>query len=179
MRACEIFCNFAGKMKIIGFSEIDGEVKMILKGDSSLLVNRKPFFIPDWSTNIRMTPCAVFRVSRLGKAIGTRFAYRYYDAVALGLNIYAADSVAKGDWTRGWAFDSSLPIGKWINIEDNPWKDLLISIDEAIARASEVMTIRQGDMIVIDRKIASRQLEREELICVEQNNEDILYCKIK
>ena len=93
--------------------------------------------------------------------------------------IFAADSVAQGDWTRGWAFDFSLPIGKWIKVEDNPWQDLLINMDEAIARASEVMTIRQGDMIVIDRKVTSRQLEREEVICVEQNNEDILYCKIK
>lgn len=166
-------------MKIIGFSEIDGEVKMVLKGDSSLLVNRKPFFIPDWSEDIRMTPCVVLRVSRLGKSIGARFANRYYDAVALGLNIFAADSVAKGDWTRGWAFDFSLPVGKWINIEDNPWQDLVITMDEAIARASAVMTIRQGDMIVIDRKVAARRLEKEEVICVEQNNEEILYCKIK
>jgi hypothetical protein len=41
------------------------------------------------------------------------------------------------------------------------------------------MTIRQGDMIVIDRKLAARRLEKEEVICVEQNDEEILYCKIK
>jgi 2-keto-4-pentenoate hydratase/2-oxohepta-3-ene-1,7-dioic acid hydratase in catechol pathway len=166
-------------MKIIGFSKIDGEVKMVLKGDSSLLVNRKPFFIPDWSKDIRMTPCVILRISRLGKNIGLRFANRYYDALALGLNIFAADSVAQGDWTRGWAFDFSLPIGKWIKVEDNPWQDLLINMDEAIARASEVMTIRQGDLIFIDCATSSRALEREEIISVEKDTNELLYCKIK
>lgn len=166
-------------MKIICFSNIDNDVKMVLKGDSSLLVNHKPFFIPDWSEDIRMTPCIVLRVSRLGKNIGAAFAHRYYDAVALGLNIYAADWVAKGDSIRGWAFDYSLPLGKWIALEENPWKDLVITMDDAIEQASKVMTIRQGDMIVIDRNIASRQLNKEEVIQIENNGEELLSCKIK
>lgn len=166
-------------MKIICFSKIEGEIKMILKGDSSLLNNKKPFFIPDWSRDVRMTPCVVLRVSRMGKNIGLNFASRYFDAVALGLDIFAADYMSLGDWTRGYAFDFSLPIGQWIDIEDNPWRDLVIEMDEAIEKASEVMTIRQGDLIVIDRDIASRQLNKEELIEVCLNNNEMLYCKIK
>ena len=92
-------------MKIVGFSQIDADNKMVLKGDSSLLVNRKPFFVPDWSDDVRMTPCVVLRVSRMGKNIASRFASRYYDAVAPGLNMQAADLLAQGDWTMGWAFD--------------------------------------------------------------------------
>ena len=95
---------------------------MVLKCDSSMLVNRKPFFIPDWSDDIQMTPCVVLRVSRLGKNISAPFVHRYYDAVALGLNICAADYIEKGDWTRGCAFDYSLPLGKWISMDHNPWK---------------------------------------------------------
>ena len=166
-------------MKIICFSKIEGEIKMILKGDSSLLNNKKPFFIPDWSRDVRMTPCVVLRVSRMGKNIGLKFASRYFDAVALGLNIFAADYMSLGDWTRGYAFDFSLPIGQWIDVEENPWRDLVIEMDEAIEKASEVMTIRQGDLIVIDRDIASRQLNKEELIEVYLNNKEMLYCKIK
>ena len=84
-------------MKIICFSKIEGEIKMILKGDSSLLNNKKPFFIPDWSRDVRVTPCVVLRVSRMGKNIGLKFASRYFDAVALGLNIFAADYMSLGD----------------------------------------------------------------------------------
>ena len=51
--------------------------------------------------------------------------------------------------------------------------------DEAIQRASEVMTLRQGDLIFIDRTIASRPLQREEVLSVTIDNEELLYCKVK
>ena len=108
-------------MKIIGFSEINGAVQMVLKCDSSMLVNRKPFFIPDWSEDVRVTPCVVLRVSRLGKNIGAKFAMRYYDAVAPAFNIHAADILAQGDWVKAWGFDYALPLGSFIDVERNPW----------------------------------------------------------
>jgi 2-keto-4-pentenoate hydratase/2-oxohepta-3-ene-1,7-dioic acid hydratase in catechol pathway len=99
--------------------------------------------------------------------------------VALGLNIFAADFVGQGDWIRGWAFDYSLPLGTWIPISNNPWQDLVIDMDSAIELASQVMTLRQGDFIVIDCNVASRQLDKEEVIEIHHNNQEILYCKIK
>lgn len=165
-------------MKIICFSKIGETIQMVLKGDSSLLVNRKPFFIPDWSTDVRMTPCVVLRVSRLGKNIGSRFANRYYDSMALGVNIIAADYVAQGDWVRGFAFDYSLPVGEFAPIEQ-PIEGLVLDIDTAVEIASKVMTIRQGDLIVVDRDIAARALLPEEVIREEKDGKEVLYCKIK
>lgn len=165
-------------MKIICFSKIGDTIQMVLKGDSSLLVNRKPFFIPDWSTDVRMTPCVVLRVSRLGKNIGSRFANRYYDSMALGVNIIAADYVAQGDWVRGFAFDYSLPVGEFAPIEQ-PIEGLVLDIDTAVEIASKVMTIRQGDLIVVDRDIAARALLPEEVIREEKDGKEVLYCKIK
>lgn len=165
-------------MKIICFSKIGDTIQMVLKGDSSLLVNRKPFFIPDWSTDVRMTPCVVLRVSRLGKNIGSRFANRYYDSMALGVNIIAADYVAQGDWVRGFAFDYSLPLGEFAPIEQ-PIEGLVLDIDTAVEIASKVMTIRQGDLIVVDRDIAARALLPEEVIREEKDGKEVLYCKIK
>ena len=166
-------------MKIVGFSQIDADNKMVLKGDSSLLVNRKPFFVPDWSEDVRMTPCVVLRVSRMGKNIASRFASRYYDAVAPGLNMQAADLLAQGDWTMGWAFDYSLVVGTFVAPELLNDYTTIISADEAIERVSRVMTIRQGDMIYIDCKQDARNLVREEVICVQKDNNELLYCKIK
>lgn len=165
-------------MKIICFSKIGDTIQMVLKGDSSLLVNRKPFFIPDWSTDVRMTPCVVLRVSRLGKNIDSRFANRYYDSMALGVNIIAADYVAQGDWVRGFAFDYSLPVGEFAPIE-RPIEGLVLDIDTAVEIASKVMTIRQGDLIVVDRDIAARALLPEEVIREEKDGKEVLYCKIK
>lgn len=166
-------------MKIIGFSQIGGEVKMVLKSDSSLLVNRKPFFIPDWSSDVRMTSCIVLRVSRLGKNIASKFASRYYDAIAYGVNICAADWLLKGDLVRGWAFDYSLIVGQFVGVDVLHVPEMVVSLDEAIERVSKIMTIRQGDMIFVDVLSDSRALVPDEVISVVHDNQELLYCKIK
>ena len=176
---CALFLDTAKQtMKIICFSKIEGVTQMVLKGDSSMLVNRKPFFIPDWSTDVRMTPCVVVRVSRLGKNISARFANRYYDSMALGANIFAADYVAQGDWVRGFAFDYSLPVGEFVPVEEKV-EGLVIDMDMAVEMASKVMTLRQGDWIMIDRDMPSRKLQAEEVIREERDGKEVLYCKIK
>ena len=183
-------------MKIIGFIGIDGGVEMVLKGDSCLLNNRKPFFMPEQDAKIRMTPCIVLRVSRLGKHIAPKFASRYYDAVAHGADFADERLLARarktgGSWTRAIAFDYSLAVGEMKDRVDESYKlqvlgarsqegqmreaaSLIISPEEAIARASEVMTIRQGDLIYIHHVSGSRIVQQEELIEAEG-----LYCKVK
>ena len=58
-------------------------------------------------------------------------------------------------------------------------KDLIVSIDEAICRVSELMIIRQGDLIFIERALPAKALVREEVLREEINGEEALYCKIK
>ena len=166
-------------MKIVGFVNIANEVKMVLKSDSSLMVNRKPFFIPDWCEDVRCTPCVVVRICKLGKHVATKFAERYYDSIAPALNICAEDYRQKGDPIRAWAFDNALPVGTFMSLDKYHPNDLIISIDQAITEVSRLMTIRQGDLIFIERAIAAQDLIREEVIREEMNGEEVLYCKIK
>ena len=164
----------------------DGEWKMVLKGDSCMLNNRKPFFVPDWTEETCVTECIVLRVSRLGKEIARKFAGRYYDAIAYGADFTAMDILreaqAKGEpWTRAIAFDYSLAIGKWREVNDGcrmtdgEW---LMSPEEAIVEASKVMTIRQGDLIYIQRACPPRPVQKGEIIRVETNGEEELYCRV-
>ena len=171
-------------MKIIGFVYNNGETEMVLKGDSCLLNGRKPFFMPDWTKEVGVTPCMILRVSRLGKEIAVKFADRYYDAVAPGEDFIALDvaqELAKAGkpWTKALAFDYSLAIGEWMNIGDWTLDQLVLPPEEAIAQASKVMTIRQGDLIFIQAKQAPRPVQKEEILRTEVNGEEKLYCKIK
>ena len=164
---------------------------MVLKGDSCLLNGRKPMFMPDWTNELGVTECLILRVSRLGKEIATKFANRYYDAVAPGADFAALDILReaqeKGEpWTKALAFDYSLAIGEWLTNDEmirakalNDEMMLLMSPEEAIAEASKVMTIRQGDLIYIQQKRAQRLVQKEEIIRVEIDSEEKLYCKIK
>ena len=171
-------------MKIIGFVYNNGETEMVLKGDSCLLNGRKPFFMPDWTKEVGVTPCMILRVSRLGKEIAVKFSDRYYDAVAPGEDFIALDvaqelATAGKPWTKALGFDYSLAIGEWMNSGDWTLDQLVLTPEEAIALASKVMTIRQGDLIYIQTKQAPRPVQKEEILSTEVNGEEKLYCKIK
>ena len=162
---------------------------MVLKGDSCLLNGRKPFFMPDWTNEVGVTDCIILRVSRLGKEISPKFAHRYYDAITPGADFIALDVAREAQqsgkpWTKALAFDYSLAIGEWINNDEMSATtllndELIISPEEAISKASSVMTIRQGDLIYIQAKQAPRPVAKEEIIRVEIDGEEKLYCKIK
>ena len=57
--------------------------------------------------------------------------------------------------------------------------DWLMTPEEAVAEASKVMTIRQGDLIYIQAKQAPKVVHKEEVICKQIGGEEKLYCKIK
>ena len=174
-------------MKIIGFIYRGEKAEMVLKGDSCLLNGRKPFFIPDWTDEVGVTDCIILRVSRLGKEIALKYANRYFDAIAPGADFIAMDKEqelqsAGRPWTSALAFDYSLAIGEFTPLNgegvsvNGEW---VMSPEEAIVAASKVMTIRQGDLIYIQAKKAPQRVEKEQVIHVEFDGEEKLYCKIK
>ena len=177
-------------MKIIGFVyngeglKAKGEWEIVLKGDSCLLNGRKPFFMPDWSQEIGVTPCLILRVSRLGKEIAYKFADRYYDAIAPGEDFVAMDKLREAQaegkpWTQALAFDYSLAVGTFSDERLAISGDFVLSPQEAIVEASKLMTIRQGDLIYIQTAQAPRKVQKEEILRIEVEGEEKLYCKIK
>ena len=178
-------------MKIIGFIYRDGKAEMVLKGDSCLLNGRKPLFLPEDCKELGATPCVILRVSRLGKSIAEQFANRYYDAVAAGFDFVdlgkQRKAIEKGlPWTEAIDFDYSLALGTMepppspsLKGRELEGMELIMSPEEAIARASKTMTIRQGDLIYIQAKQAPRVVEKEEVLRIEIDVEEKVYCKIK
>lgn len=142
------------------------------KADSALLKDHKPFFIPDWSKRVDYETEIVVRICRLGKGIPERFAYRYYDAVTVGIDFTARDIQKpmreKGlPWDLFKGFDGSAAIGDWIPVEkfrsiqalhfhldingktvqEGCTSDMLFRIDEIIAYISKFFTLRTGDLL--------------------------------
>ena len=186
-------------MKIVGITYYDGRESVVLKSDSSMTVNRKPLFVPEAISDLQGLPCWVLRVSRLGKSIAPRYAERYYDAVAAGMDFFGADLLRKAKaagapWTEAIAFEGSLAFGSWQETAAGKWllqrgdeqadellwdEEMREMFAQAIARASELMTIRQGDLIYVARRQEPWQLQTNNVIRCMRENEEILYCKIK
>jgi len=141
-----------------------------MKPDSAIIKNNKPFLLPDFSKEIHYETELVLKISRLGKHIDRKFAYRYYDEIGIGIDFTARDlqrdCKEKGlPWEIAKAFDGAAPIGGFIpkkelpdpiefhldingrTVQTGSTKDLIFSFDEVIAYVSRFVTLRTGDLI--------------------------------
>ena len=104
--------------------------------------------------------------------------------MAPGADFVAIDKLREAQatgspWTQALAFDYSLAVGTFSDERLAISGDFVLTPEEAIEKASKVMTIRQGDLIYIHAKQAPRAVHKEEIIRVEIDGEEKLYCKIK
>lgn len=145
-----------------------------LKPDTALLRNNDPFYIPSFSQEVHYECELVVRINRVGKCIAERFAHRYYDEVGLGIDFTARDlqrlSIAEGlPWECAKAFDHSAAIcPEFVPLADvggdvqrlrfalevngevrqaGDTSQMLFTVDRLIARVSQFMTLRMGDLL--------------------------------
>ena len=148
------------------------EPVVFLKADSSLLKDKKPFFLPEELGQVDYESELVVRICRLGKSIPQRFAHRYYDAVTCGIDFTARDLQRKCrekglPWTLCKGFDGAAVIGEWVPVEkfrdiqaihfhldingttvqEGCTSDMLYGVDELIAYISQWFTLKTGDLI--------------------------------
>lgn len=153
-------------------SEIPAEPVFFMKPDSALLQGNKPFYLPDFSNDMQHEVELVYRINRLGKHIDEKFANRYYNDVALGIDFTARDlqkiCKEKGrPWEICKAFDQSAPLSNFIKMEklndrnsiqfelykndtlvqQGKSTDMLFHIDKIIAHVSKYLTLKIGDLI--------------------------------
>lgn len=146
---------------------------LFLKPDSALLLNNKPFFIPDFSQNIHYEMEVVVKINKLGKNIAERFSHRYYDEISVGIDFTARDLQGglkeRGlPWEISKGFDNSAVLGEFIHkdslgksinglqfelrknddiVQQGDTSEMIHSVDKIIAYASRFFTLKIGDII--------------------------------
>jgi len=143
-----------------------------MKPDSALVLRNRPFFYPEFSSDVHHELELVIRIQRLGRSIPEKFASRYYSEVALGVDFTARDLQSemkqKGlPWEIAKGFDYSAPVSDFVplsEISDNgvldfyldlngttvqtgSSTDMIFSFDSIIAYVSRFMTLKTGDLI--------------------------------
>jgi 2-keto-4-pentenoate hydratase/2-oxohepta-3-ene-1,7-dioic acid hydratase in catechol pathway len=106
-------------------NEVPSEPVIFMKPDTAVLKDNKPFFIPDFSSNVHYEAELVFKIGRLGKHIDSKFAHRYATEVTVGVDFTARDIQdelkKKGlPWERAKAFDGSAVLGKFKAVNTLP-----------------------------------------------------------
>lgn len=199
-------------MKVIGVcnnyrvqDQVDNEFPAVyLMADSTLLKDGKPFFIPDFSQDIRFHTSIVVKINRLGKNISSRFAHRYYDEITIGLTLKAED-IAKKYSELGLpsdiatSFDGAAILGEFINKDEienldnisyslsinederlmGRSNDLILKIDELIEYISKYFTLKIGDILYTGYNSISLPIEMNQKISATLNGKVVLDFKTK
>lgn len=143
------------------------------KPDTSILLKKQPFFIPDFSNDVHYEVEVLIKIKKIGKHIQEKFAHKYYDEVGLGIDFTARDLQQKLKekglpWEKAKAFDGAAVVGnKWLDkselsnvnnlsfslqrndemVQQGNTSHMLWKIDELIAYISTYFTLKIGDII--------------------------------
>lgn len=171
MKIIAVGRNYAEHAKELNNPIPDNPV-IFLKPDTAVLKDNKPFYIPDFSSDIHYELEVVLKVCKEGKHISEKFAAKYYEELGLGIDFTARDiqtaHKAKGlPWELAKAFDHSAAISNFVpktEIEDlynlpfelkingetkqsGNTSNILFSFEKIIAFVSRYITLKKGDLI--------------------------------
>jgi acylpyruvate hydrolase len=109
--------NYAAHIAELNNERPDDPV-IFSKPETALLRNNKPFYYPDFSTDIHHEVEVLVKISRPGKNIEEKFAHKYYDEIGLGIDFTARDIQsklkAKGlPWDLAKGFNDSAPLSEF------------------------------------------------------------------
>lgn len=171
MKIIAIGRNYSAHAKELN-NEVPTKPIIFLKPDTAILKDNKPFYLPDFSSDIHYELEVVLKICKVGKHIAEKFAANYYDEIGLGIDFTArdiqAEHKAKGlPWELAKAFDHSavvsdfLPKTDFADLNDLHFElqvnketrqkghtaNLLFSFDHIIAFVSQYITLKKGDLI--------------------------------
>ncbi|WP_109298834.1 fumarylacetoacetate hydrolase family protein [Aquimarina sp. AU474] len=177
---------------------------VFLKPDTSILLKKQPFFIPDFSNDIHHEVEVLVKIKKVGKYIEQKFAHKYYDEISLGIDFTARDLQSslkkKGlPWEKAKAFDGAAVIGKWIpkeefsnvdnidfHLEKNEeivqqgnTKLMLWKIDELIEYVSKYFTLKIGDVIFTGTPAGVGSVKPDDILTGYISDKQLFSIKIK
>ena len=145
---------------------------LFLKPDTSILLKKNPFFIPEFSNDVQYEVEILVKIKKIGKYIDRKFAHKYYDEIGLGIDFTARDLQQqlkeKGlPWEKAKAFDGAAVIGNFLHknsfgsvddinfrlekngmaVQEGNTSLMLWKIDTLIEYISKYFTLKIGDVI--------------------------------
>lgn len=144
---------------------------IFMKPSTALLTDGKPFYYPQFSSDIQYELELVIKIKKNGKSIAEKFAGNYYDEIGLGIDFTARDIQNKlkssgHPWELAKAFDYSACIGGFVQkdhlnmqsirfqllkdgnvLQDGDSADMIFSFDYLIHYISRFITLQTGDLI--------------------------------
>jgi len=204
MRIFAVGRNYAEHINELN-NERPDEPVIFTKPDTALLRGNTPFYYPSFSNDIHYEVELVLRICKEGKNIEEKFASKYFDAIAIGVDFTARDLQQKAKekglpWDIAKGFNGSAPVSdKFIPISD--FKDLknitfslsvneklmqegntsfmLFNFDYIISYLSKFFTLRTGDFIFTGTPKGVGPVKVGDVLSASIENEKLLEFEVK
>lgn len=175
-----------------------------LKPETAFLHNNRPFYIPDYTNDIRIQPFIAVKISKIGKYISEKFAFGYFNEFTVGICFTANDlfnklkaNNASNDIARN--FDFCCPIGKFITkpaeeefnktkvslvINSGPEfsfsiNDMILNFNKMISESSGFVSLKIGDIVMATYGMSSDPVIVNDKLQVRVNDQPIVNVEIK
>ncbi len=147
-------------------------IVVFMKPDTAIHNLEIPYYIPDFTQDLYYEIELVLKINQNGKCISEKFAHKYYDEIAVGIDFTACDLHTdlsqKGlPWELAKAFDGSAIVGKFVSketiessssiqfhldkngstVQKGNTTQMLRGFDVIISEVSQFFTLRKGDLI--------------------------------
>jgi 2-keto-4-pentenoate hydratase/2-oxohepta-3-ene-1,7-dioic acid hydratase in catechol pathway len=185
-------------------NEKPSEPVVFLKPDTSILLKKQPFFIPDFSNDVHYEVEVLVKIDRIGKHIDSKFSHKYYNEIGLGIDFTARDlqSKLKGKglpWEKAKSFDGAAVIGNWVDktkfdsidslnfhlnknekkVQIGNTQNMLWKVDEIIAYVSKYFTLKIGDIIFTGTPSGVGRVEKNDVLSGFLEEEQLFSIKVK
>ena len=147
-------------------------IVVFMKPDTAIHNLEIPYYLPDFTQDLHYEIELVLKINQNGKCISEKFAHKYYDEIAVGIDFTACDLQVelsqKGlPWEQAKAFDGSAIVGKFVSketiessssiqfhldkngstVQKGNTTQMLRDFDVIISEVSQFFTLRKGDLI--------------------------------
>jgi len=158
--------NYADHAKEMG-NDVPTSPLLFLKPNTSVVGPDDPIVLPDFSQEVSYEAELAIVIGRLAKDVSPDAAPGYVLGYTVANDVTARDAQrTDGQWARAKGFDSSCPLGPWIDTDLNPedvgvrsrvngevkqdgrTSDMIFDIPFLVSYISEAMTLLPGDVIL-------------------------------
>jgi 2-keto-4-pentenoate hydratase/2-oxohepta-3-ene-1,7-dioic acid hydratase in catechol pathway len=140
---------------------------LFLKPNTSVVGPDDPIVLPDWTQEVSYEAELAIVISKVCKDVTPERARSYVLGYTVANDVTARDAQrTDGQWGRAKGFDTSCPLGPWIDTDIDPddvavrsrvngetrqdgrTADMIFDVDFIVSYVSEAMTLLPGDVIL-------------------------------
>ncbi|WP_062531236.1 fumarylacetoacetate hydrolase family protein [Demequina rhizosphaerae] len=177
--------NYAEHAKEMG-GEVPEMPLLFLKPNTAVVGPDDPIVLPRYAEDVQLEAELAIVISRVCKEVSPENAEQYIYGFTCANDVTARDvQRQENQWFRGKAFDTSLPLGPWIEtelahddvhvigringneVQNGHTADMVTDVATVVSLVSEVTTLLPGDVILTGTPAGVTTLDHGDVVEVE------------